>query len=330
MNTRANALVTGGAGFIGSHLVDRLLESGFNVRVLDDLSNGQVRNIEQHIGKKNFQLSKGSVNNPDVLGSAMRGVDIVFHLAAIVNVAKSLANPRLVNRVNVGGTVAVLEEARRSDTKSVVFASSAAVYGDQSKPPLTEDSLPAPLSPYGSTKVAGETYCNSFFRSYGLRTASLRYFNVYGSRCSTGEYSGVIMRFADNVFNKRPLTVYGDGGQSRDFVNVQDVIEATMLAAESKGAGGEAFNVGTGASTTVLELARTFLRFTVSNERGIIHLDKRKGDIRKSWADVGKARRILGYRPKVALDRGLKSFLSWYSSEYAADLYFDKRTRKCR
>lgn len=309
-------LVTGGAGFIGSHLVDRLLESGYTVRVLDDFSSGQMKNIDKHLGKKSFYLTKGSINDPKALKDAMSGVDTVFHLAAIISVLRSLEDPKPIEKVNVDGTLSVLEEARRRDVQSVVFASSAAVYGDKSKPPLKEDSPLAPISPYGSTKVSGESYCDSFFHSYGLGTVVLRFFNAYGTRRSPGAYSGVMMRFAENSLKGKPLTIFGDGKQSRDFVHVDDVVQASVLAAKNKEARGKIFNVGTGRPTTVLELSSLFMAQASSRSRGVVHSDAIVGDIRQSWASIARAKASLGYRPKVRLESGLQSFIRWYANEY--------------
>lgn len=316
MTKHATALVTGGAGFIGSHLVDRLAQRGYSVCVIDDFSNGEIRNLSSHLGKKNFKLIKGSVTHPTTLRAAMSGVNLVFHLAAIVSVARSLTEPKLVGDVNVGGTLAVLEEARRRDVKKIAFASSAAIYGDGARPPLDESCSPVPLSPYGATKVAGEAYCRAFSRSYGIETVSLRYFNVYGSRRSPGAYSGVMMQFADAVVRSRPMVIFGDGSQCRDFVNVDDVVTATMLAAEKEGTTGEAFNVGTGTKTTILQLANAFLSMTSTKKTKVVFADPRAGDIKQSWANIGRAKRILGYRPRVRLEEGLKSFMSWYVSEH--------------
>lgn len=316
MTKHAIALVTGGAGFIGSRLVDRLIQSGYDVRVIDDFSNGRLKNIEAHIGRKGFKLVKGSINRSDNLKRAMKDVDTVFHLAAVVSIQRSLEEPGFVNEVNVGGTLTVLEEARRRDVGRVVFASSAAVYGDRNRPPIEEDCSLAPLSPYGATKAAGEAYCSAYGRTYGMDTVVLRYFNVYGPRRSPSMYSGVMTRFAAAALGGKPLIVYGDGNQTRDFVHVDDVVAATVAAGEAQKTGGEIFNVGTGHKTSILELARLFLSLAPVRRREIIHAEPRLGDIRRSWADVRKAKAILGYESSVKLRSGLESFLLWYSSEY--------------
>lgn len=305
------ALVTGGAGFIGSHLVDRLIENGWEVSVIDDFSTGYIGNIGRHLGNKRFKLIKGSILDKEVLRSGLADAEYVFHLAAIASVRSSISDPELADEVNIHGTAKLLNYARLGNVRAAIFASSAAVYGSAYRPPLTEDLLPQPDSPYGVTKLAGEEYCRAFSKTYGLSTIVLRYFNVYGPRCRTGQYAGVLMAFARRLESREPLVIFGDGRQTRDFVHVDDVVGATLRAAISKPTPGDIFNVGTGKGTSINELARVLLRENGSPRWNVTHESPKKGEITHSWASVARARRILGFASKTSLSAGIRSFLSW-------------------
>jgi UDP-glucose 4-epimerase len=298
--------VSGGAGFIGSHLVDRLLGDGFEVVVLDDLCGGRVENVKQHIGESGFRFVRGDVRDSGLVEGLVRGVDAVFHLAALVSVPESFEDPVLTNDVNVGGTLNLLRACVGSDVKRFVYASSCAVYGEAESLPLREDSPLRPASPYAVSKLAAENYVRVFYEVFGLETVCLRFFNVYGSRQVYSEYSGVMTQFFSCLTKDRPLVIFGDGEQTRDFVHVRDVVEANMLALKNEGVVGEVFNVATGVATTINQLANVLLRTTNQTHLKMVHSETRKGDIKHSVADISKARRKLHYDPKVLLKDGVK------------------------
>ena len=295
-------LVTGGAGFIGSHIVDRLLSDGRSVRVLDDFSTGKLENLPQH---QNLTVVTGDVGDYAGVLQAMRGVELVFHEAAVASVPRTVGDPLGSQRTNYLGTMNVLEAARQSGTKRVVFAASAAAYGDLPEMPKREDMPVKPLSPYAVDKLASEYACQVYNRLYGVETVCLRYFNVYGPRQDpSSPYSGVISIFTDRLARGENPTIFGDGGQTRDFVYIADVVEANMQAALVQTAAGEVFNIATGRACTLNDLLRT-----LCTVRGVpfapSYQQERAGDIRHSYADAGKARAILGWMAQVDLERGL-------------------------
>ena len=300
------ALVTGGAGFIGSHLVDRLMEKGFEVTVLDNFSTGSLKNLSQHLGKANFHLIEGDIRNERDVKKALKDVDFVFHLAAIVSVELSIKNPILVNEVNVCGTLNLLEESLNSGVERFVYISSCAVYGNPIRLPIDEEHPTKPISPYGVSKLASENYCQVFHEIYGLETVSLRLFNVYGSRQAMGPYSGVITKFIDRLKDGKPPIIYGDGKQTRDFVYVQDVVDACLLSLNSKGCVGESINIGSGVETSISDLAEILIELFGLSDVKPKYAQPRAGDIRRSCASLNKAKRLLGYQPKISLREGLK------------------------
>jgi UDP-glucose 4-epimerase len=308
----SRALVTGGAGFIGSHIVDRLLKEGCEVTVIDDLSTGKPQNLAHHQGEREFHLIQGDIRNFSSVKDAVKDVDAVFHEAAIVSVPLSVEDPIGTNDVNVVGTLNVLKACLNSDVKRFIYGSSTAIYGDAEKLPIKDDSLPQPTSPYGASKLAAESYANAFYKVYGLETVCLRYFNVYGPRQAYGPYSGVMTIFINRILGGRPLIIYGDGEQTRDFVNAKDIIEANMLALERNNAAGQVFNIATGVATTVNQLAKLLQEVMGKTELKVVHEDPRKGDIRHNYADISKARKILGYSPKVSLRDGLTQLVEWW------------------
>jgi UDP-glucose 4-epimerase len=297
-------LVTGGAGFIGSHLVDRLVNDGYSVRVLDDLSTGKLSNIEAHLKADRAELVNGDIRNVSVVKDSLVGVDAVVHLAAQISVTLSVANPELNFDINVSGTLNLLRSCVDAGVGKFVFISSCAVYGDPEIQPVTEDVKTNPISPYAESKLIGERYCLGFHDRGLLRSAVLRFFNVYGSRQGLNDYSGVITRFIDRARKNEPLIVYGDGSQTRDFVNVQDIIAAIVASMNKAEAEGEIIHIGSGKATSINELAKTVLELTGVNS-GISYQPPRAGDIKDSLADISKAERILGYVPKVSLKVGL-------------------------
>ena len=299
--TGQTVLVTGGAGFIGSHIADALCADN-DVRILDNFSTGDPANPPDAA-----TVIEGDIRDEAALSDAIAGADIVFHEAAIVSVAQSVADPTASHAVNTEGTLAVLEAARRQDAR-VVFASSAAIYGAPESMPVAETDSREPSSPYGLEKLSGDHYCRLYADLYDLPTVALRYFNVYGPRQSGGDYAGAITAFAGQAREGGPLTVHGDGEQTRDFVNVADVVQANLLAATTD-ATGEAFNVGTGRRHTIRHVAEV-IRDAVGPDAEITHTDPREGDIRHSGADISKATDRLGYEPTVALDDGLREYLA--------------------
>ncbi len=299
-------LVTGGAGFIGSHIVDRLLQEGFEVTVLDNLSTGRITNIKHHLSDKRFGIIEGDIREEKVVRKALKGVEAVIHEAAISSVEESIKDPIKTNDVNLNGTLNLLNLSVKERIKRFVFASSASVYGDLN-PPLREDSQLKPMSPYAVSKLAGEYYCKVFHRIYGLETICLRYFNVYGPRQRNNQYSGVIINFIDNLEKDKPLVIFGDGLQTRDFIYISDVVEASLIALKSKEGVGEVFNIATGKPTTINELAQIIIELKGKSNLKPIHAEPRKGDIKHSYADIKKTEEILKFKAKVSLKEGLKS-----------------------
>lgn len=302
----SKVLVTGGAGFVGSHLVDRLIQEGFDVVVLDNLSTGSLENIRAHMGKRGFHFVRGDVVIRDVVRRVLRDVECVFHLAAIASVDFSMRRPDLVNRVNVAGTINLLEESRRANVKRFLFASSCAVYGEPVKIPVDEEHPTRPLSPYGASKLAAEHYCMVYHKVYGLETVVLRLFNVYGPRQERSPYGGVISRFIDRLRRKLPPIIFGDGAQTRDFIHVKDAIEALMLASKAKGRASMMFNIGSGTEVSIRDIAERLIRIFGLKVRPV-YAERRANDIRRMCADIRKAKEVLGFEAKIPLDEGLKT-----------------------
>jgi len=302
------ALVTGGAGFIGSHLVTRLLHEGYSVRVLDDLSTGKRDNLA-HVAS-DVDLVVGDVRNSALVDEVASGCEVIFHEAAIVSVPASIDDPQKSHDVNIQGTLNVLVAARKRNTRRVVFACSAAIYGEDPALPKHEMMHRSPISPYGIEKMAGEQYLLAWPRLYGVEGVSLRYFNVFGPRQDPrSPYSGVISIFADRTLAGREVTIYGDGQQTRDFVFVDDVVQANILAATKPLASGRAYNVARGERTTLLELLGMVANI-VGREVVPEHAPPRSGDIRHSFADITRARTELGYEPSVPVEEGLRRMIT--------------------
>jgi UDP-glucose 4-epimerase len=298
-------LVTGGAGFIGSHLVRALLERGDRVRVIDNFSTGNRSNLSGL--EDDIEVVEGELRSYERVHNAMRDIELVFHEGALPSVPRSVQDPLTTSAVNVEGTLNVLLAARDHGARRVVFASSSSVYGRQDSLPLVETARPDPISPYGVAKLAAERYCVSFSRVYPLETVALRYFNVFGPRQDPrSEYAAVVPRFITELAAGRPAPVYGDGEQRRDFTYVANVVEANLLAGESAKANGLALNIATGRSTSVNELAET-IGSVVGREADREYLAARPGDILASWADVTAAREALGWQPRVDLKEGLRA-----------------------
>ena len=305
----ATYLVTGGAGFIGSHLTEELVRRGHTVRVADSLITGRRANLD-HVPDAEFH--EGDLADPDFAASVVMGCDYVLHQAAIPSVPRSVKDPITSNRANVDATLNVLVGARDAGVKRVVFAGSSSAYGNTPVLPKREDMPPNPLSPYALQKVVGEQYLQMFTRLYGLETVSIRYFNVFGPRQDpTSPYSGVISVFATALLENRSPTIYGDGEQTRDFTYVANVVDGVLRACEAPGASGEVINVATGGRISLNELFRV-MRKIVGAGVEPTYEDARPGDVRDSQADIVKAGRLLGYRPGVSFEDGLARTIEWY------------------
>ncbi len=310
---KARYLVTGGAGFIGSHLVERLLREGARVRVLDDFSEGSRANLAGASRYRDrLEVIRGDVRRLATVERATRGVEIVFHQAALRSVPRSVKDPLGANDHNVNGTLNVLEAARRCRVRRVVYASSSSVYGDRPELPKREDQTPAPISPYAVSKSAGEQYAAVWTRLYGLATVGLRYFNVYGPRQDPkSQYAAVIPRFILWALRGRPLEVHGDGRQSRDFTYIDNVVDANVLAARAPEAAGEVFNVGCGMRVSLLDIIER-LEALLGRPLERRHTPPRAGDVPHTLADVEKAKRLMSYAAAVDFDEGLRRTLDYF------------------
>ena len=306
-------LVTGGAGFIGSHLVERLLADGVRVRVLDNFSTGARANLPfARTAGRRLEVIRGDIRNRAVVERAARGVRVVFHQAAMRSVPRSVKDPLGANENNVTGTLNVLEAARRARVARVVYASSSSVYGDRPDLPKREEQPPAPISPYAVSKVAGEQYAAVWTRLFGVETVGLRYFNVFGPRQDPkSEYAAVVPRFILWGLRGKPLEVHGDGAQSRDFTYIDNVVEANLLAARTAGVGGEVFNVGCGDRVSLLEMIAK-LEAILGRRLLCKHVPPRPGDVPHTLADVSKGKRLLGYSPLVPFDEGLRRTVEYF------------------
>ncbi len=306
----ATCLVTGGAGFIGSHVATRLVEIGARVKVLDNLSTGFPHNL-QHIAGK-YEWIEGDSSDPAVVRRAIEGCQYVFHLAALASVPQSMEDPLKSHQHCATNTLVMLDAAVKAKVKRLVFAASSSAYGDEPYVSKRETDPLSPLSPYAAAKLASEMYCKSFAASFGLETVRLRYFNIFGPRQDpNSQYSAVIPRFVARILSGQPPIIYGDGGQSRDFCYVGNVVDANLLAATVKGASGAVVNVGCGESTTLLGLLEKLSELLDQPIKPVFE-PARAGDVRQSLADITEARRILGYEPRVSVEEGLRHSIEFY------------------
>jgi nucleoside-diphosphate-sugar epimerase len=304
-------LVTGGAGFIGSHIAGALAQRGAKVRIIDNLSTGYEKNVEAVGSKVDFMHA--DVGDERALKTALSEVELIFHEAAIPSVPRSVDHPSETHQASVDATFKLLLAARDHKVRRVIYAASSSAYGDQPELPKREDMRPAPLSPYAVAKLVGEYYCQVFTRVYGLETVSLRYFNVFGPRQDpTSQYSGVISRFMSALTTGELPVIYGDGEHSRDFTYIANVIDANLRAAESSAAVGEIINIANGHRTTLNELLETMKTVTGRSDVKARHEPPRAGDVRDSLADLTRARVLLGYEPRVSLEEGLKLTFDWW------------------
>ena len=306
-------LVTGGAGFIGSNLAERLVESGYQVRVLDNFSTGRKENLVFN-KDPSFEFMEGDIRNLDTCRKACEGMDFVFHQAAIPSVPKSVADPISSNEANIQGTLNILVAARDGEIKRLVYASSSSVYGDTPVMPKQEDMIPLPLSPYAISKLTGEYYCRVFYQLYGLETVVLRYFNVFGPRQDpASQYAAAIPKFITSLLKNKPPTIYGDGEQTRDFTYVGDVVEANILALKASGAAGGIFNIARGEVISINFLIEK-LQEIIDSHTEPVHIDPRPGDIKHSLSDISRAKNILGYQPATPLETGLARTVKFFNS----------------
>ena len=307
-----NVLVTGGAGFIGSHIVEGMVKRGIRTRVLDDFSTGRRENLE---GIEGIEIIEADIRDYDALRAAMEGIEIVFHHAALASVSASVKDPVLSNSVNLDGTVKVLSAAKDAGVKKVVYAGSSSAYGDTPAQPKVESMREQPISPYAVNKTAGEKYCNVFSRIYGLETVVLRYFNVFGPRQDpSSHYSGVISLFVQKLLDGQRPIIYGDGEQTRDFVYVGNVVMANIFASVSRIGGGEVFNVATGEKVSINQILGIIMELLDIKDVKPIYREHRKGDLKHSLADIGKAQQAFGYWPVIGLREGLKRTIDWYKN----------------
>lgn len=305
-------LVTGGAGFIGSHLAEELVKQRQRVRVIDNLSTGKKEHIKPFLS--NIEFVEGDICDVELVREAMDGVDYVLHQAAVPAVPRSVKDPLTTNWVNVGGALNVLIAARDADVKRVVYASSSSVYGDTPVLPKHEKMKQEPRSPYAVSKLAGELYCQAFYHVYGLETVVLRYFNVFGPRQDhKSQYAAVIPKFIAALLHSEPPTIFGDGDQSRDFTYIENVVAANLLAAKVPGVAGEVFNIASGERITVNELVRVLAEIIGVNAEAE-HTPSRPGDVRHSLADISRAQELLVYEAKVDVHEGLKQTVEWYKN----------------
>jgi UDP-glucose 4-epimerase len=303
-------LVTGGAGFIGSHIAEALVRRGDSVRVLDNLSTGFLSNLDAI--RDRVEFVEGDLVDGPLVAEVVEGVDGIFHQAALASVPRSVEAPLDTNAACVTGTVTLLDAARRAGVRRLVYASSSSVYGDQPTSPKRETDRPAPISPYGAAKLAAEYYCQAFTATYGFETVAIRYFNVFGPRQDPGSpYSAVIPLFITAMLSGKRPTVYGDGRQSRDFTFVANVVHANLLAADAPDAAGRVFNAANGRSIDLVELLDA-LNETLGTDVKPVHEPPRAGDIRESLADITQAREVLGYEPQVDFHAGLRRSIDYY------------------
>ncbi|MEA2206760.1 MAG: UDP-glucose 4-epimerase [Blastocatellia bacterium] len=327
MKLSGMALVTGGAGFIGSHIAAAMEAGGARVRVIDDLSTGHRENIEEIGGKVDF--IEASLNDQDAIRRALEDVEVVFHEAAIPSVPRSVGDPMETHVACVDATLSLLMAAREKGVRRIIYAASSSAYGDQPILPKKEDMRPEPLSPYAVAKLVGEYYCQTFTRVYGLETISLRYFNVFGPRQDpSSQYSGVISRFIGALMTGERPVIYGDGEHSRDFTYISNVVDANLRAAETSRGIGEVINVANGERTTLSQVLEELKRLTGKEDVQANYLQPRAGDVLHSLADISRAREYLDFEPRMQLREGLKLTIDWWlQSRFAANSSGDSTSR---
>jgi nucleoside-diphosphate-sugar epimerase len=306
-------LVTGGAGFIGSNIVHSLVKKQAQVRVIDNLSTGDEKNLDGI--RSEIEFMEGDICNPNTIKKATEGIDYIIHQAALPSVPRSIDNPNATHESNINGTLSVLLAARDQGVKRVVFAGSSSAYGESPELPKKENMLPAPLSPYAATKLAGEFYCQTFSTVYGLETLTLRYFNVFGPRQNPeSQYAAVIPKFITILMDEKSPTIYGDGEQTRDFTYVENVVSANILACQVEKTAGEVINIATSQRISLNQLY-TLLTKIVKKDIPAKYAPARTGDVKHSLADITLAEKLLGYRPSIDLKEGLEQTVAWFMRE---------------
>jgi len=303
--TCRSVLVTGGAGFLGSHLVPHLLKLGHSITVLDNLSAGKLENLSCVLDHPKFRFQRGDILDKNILQDVFDGIDSVVHLAALIDISASVADPIKNHEVNIDGTFNVLHASMKHRVKKFVFASSTAVYGDAKTLPLQENFALHPISPYAASKIAGEAYCCAFANCFGVDAIALRFFNIYGLRSENSPYSGVISKFIQKIIKDEALTIDGDGEQTRDFIHVGDVVKAIVLGLQHEGLKGDVFNVCTGVPTNINQLVATLKKVTGKNPK-VKHGPERVGDIKHNYGDPSKAKESLDFSASVGLTEGLQ------------------------
>jgi UDP-glucose 4-epimerase len=311
----SKVLVTGGAGFIGSNLTEALLKQGHRVRVLDDFSTGKRENLLYDETYPSLEMVEGDIRDLAVCQKAMKGIEHVFHQAALPSVQRSVEDPLGSNAVNAGGTLNILFAAREETVKRVIYASSSSIYGDTPTLPKLEEMPANPLSPYALQKYIGEQYCRLFYQLYGLETVSLRYFNIFGPKQDPASvYSAVIPRFIDALLKGHPPLIFGDGEQSRDFTYIDNVVRANLLAMSAEHLQGEAINIACGKRVSLNQLLN-ILKEIVGSKVSPTHEEARKGDVKHSLADINKGKRLLNYDPQVGIEMGLKKTVEFFQKQ---------------
>ena len=317
----ATYLITGGAGFIGSHIVEELLRRGERVRVLDNFVTGRRENLSPVRPNERLEVVEGDLRSYHLVREAVQGIDYVLHQGALPSVPRSVRDPLTTNEVNVVGTLNVLQAARDAGVKRLVYASSSSIYGNSPALPKVETLCPRPLSPYAISKLAAEQYCQTFWQLYGFETVCLRYFNVFGPRQDpTSQYSAVIPKFITAALKDEPLTIHGDGQQSRDFTYVANVVAANLLACQAPQAPGQVMNASCGQRYSLLDLIER-LEQLLGKPLCVEHAEPRPGDVKHSQADISLARQVLGYEPAVDFEAGLKTTVAWYQSRGLTETY---------
>lgn len=310
--TRKRILITGGAGFIGSHLAEDFVKNGYSVKIIDDFSSGNVNNIRELFNYKNFKIVRGSITNKELVTKATSGVDVIFHLAAQIHVDRSIIEPRHTFEVNTLGTLNILDAALENDIQLVVYASTSEVYGSAKYVPMDEDHPLNPASPYAASKAAADRLCFSYYNTYKLPVVVVRCFNTYGPRQKDSGYAAAIPKFIRKSLSGLPPVIYGDGKQTRDYMYVKDAVNAYKLVLKSyENVLGKVINFGTGKEITILKLANSILSLCKNNIKPI-HVAQRSGEVKRLCADISLAKKELGFAPKYTIESGLKEFLEWY------------------
>jgi len=310
-----NILITGGAGFIGSHLCEKYVSEGETVFCLDNLENGDISNIYNVITKKNFKLMHGDIRDSNLLEKAMPRIDTIIHLAAQIHVDRSIIEPKLTYDVNVLGTLNLLEVARRYDVEKIIHTSTSEVYGSARNLPMNEDHPLCAPHPYGASKIAADRLCYAYIQTYGLNICIARPFNTFGPKQKDHGYGGAISIFTKRVLSGQPPIIYGDGNQTRDYMYINDLVRAYDLILKSSKSPGEVINFGTGKDIKIIDLANRIIELC-GQKRKIepVHVAPRPSEIKQLRADYSRAKKLLGWEPKYALERGLKDFVKWYTS----------------